>query len=97
MTWSVSIKLDSLELRSCTMALLTEGMHETLEIVKWDNCGHGDFCYTLAHWQRDEEGDFYLRFVGDRPMDTRISEHDLNILIRMGYEFLTRVTILIGD
>mgnify|MGYP004003389163 FL=1 len=50
------------------------------EIVKWENGyvregeEHPLYCYSLAYWEKDEEG-WNLTFFGDRPFDISL-EHD---------------------
>lgn len=48
-----------------------------LELIKWDDDGDGRrYCFTLAYWHRDKDGDWELRFVGDRPLEY-IAEIDI--------------------
>lgn len=49
-----------------------------LELVKWDVTEGGrSYCYTLAYWHRDKDGEWELRFVGSRPFD-QIAEVDIS-------------------
>ena len=58
-------RIENYEVRSCDNKLMqSSGDHVTGEIIKWS----GENCYTLAYWVKDSE-EFYLKFVGDRPLN----------------------------
>lgn len=48
-----------------------------LELVKWYEYDGKRSCFTLADWNRDREGNWELRFVGNRPLEY-IAEIDLS-------------------
>ena len=44
--------------------------HPYVELVKWYETQNGRrFCYTLAYWHRDNDGNYELHFVCDRPFE----------------------------
>ena len=62
-----NLKIEDLELRSCTINLTSDGVHDRAEIVKWSKgTDKKEYCCTVAYWNLDEE-DYSLRFVGNRP------------------------------
>ena len=63
---ALSMRLDDLELHTCSENLLTRGKPKTAEIVRWAEGSKGKYNYTLAFWERDSEG-YFMKFVGDRP------------------------------
>lgn len=52
---------------------------EYIELVKWDESCGKPYCFTLAYWTHDNDGDYSLRFVGDRPW-TEIAEIDISVI-----------------
>lgn len=56
-----NIRIKNYELRSCNKHLLSEGDHDTAEIVEWSEKDNSH-CWAIAYWVTDGEG-YYLRFV----------------------------------
>lgn len=49
-----------------------------VELVKWNTDEDGKrWCFVLAYFKKNKEGDVTLHFVGDRPF-TEIAEIDIN-------------------
>tara|TARA_R110000803_G_scaffold11686_8_gene34748 strand:- start:146 stop:589 length:444 start_codon:yes stop_codon:yes gene_type:complete len=62
-----NLRIEDLELRSCTINLLSDGEHDRAEIVKWSKkTNKKGLCFTVAYWNKNEEG-HNLQFVGNRP------------------------------
>tara|TARA_R110000824_G_scaffold111026_2_gene259240 strand:- start:90 stop:353 length:264 start_codon:yes stop_codon:yes gene_type:complete len=62
-------RIEDLEVRSCTIHLLSDGEHDRAEIVKWSKGrDKKESCCTVAYWNLGEEG-YDLQFVGNRPFD----------------------------
>ena len=79
------IRMGEFIVRSCDKNLMQKGDHMCAEIVKWCSI---DTCFTIAHWDRDSDG-FYLKFVGDRPME-ECDPHEFFNLVRMGQLLLDK-------
>lgn len=50
-------------------------------ICLWSN--DGNFKWTIALFEFDKEGPS-LRFIGDRPLESEINWHNLEVVIRQG-------------
>ena len=49
-----------------------------VELVKWNTDEDGRrYCFTLAYFKKNRDGDVTLHFVGDRPFQ-EIAEIDIN-------------------
>ena len=83
-----NIRIEDIELRSCSINLLSDGEHDRAEIVKWSR-GRDSVsawvCCTVAYWNKNEEG-YDLQFVGGRPFNTdsvvfmKLAKHGQQIL-----------------
>lgn len=60
----VNIRINELELRSCSNDGDVIHVHTTLEIIEWQSVGH---CYVVAYWVSNSDDEPDLKFVGDRP------------------------------
>lgn len=81
MTLEFSFKYKDYELRACPKRLVRfypEDPNETIDLIKYDSSGETPFCYSLAYFERYDEG-YRLRFVGDRPFK-EIDKEDLPII-----------------
>lgn len=56
-------------------------LHDNLHICLWSV--DGTFKWTIAYWVKNSEG-YYLKFVGDRPLDKRVRWEDFEAIIRQG-------------
>ena len=81
-----NLRIEDLEVRSCSINLLSDGEHDRAEIVKWSKKHNKKgLCFTVAYWNLDEEG-YDLQFVGGRPFDTdtgifmKLAKHGQQIL-----------------
>ena len=64
-----NFRVEDLEVRSCVKYLLSDGEHNSAEIVKWaKDVREKEYCSTVAYWNEGKEG-YYLQFVGRRPFD----------------------------
>ncbi len=84
----INYKLGNIELRTTGKYLMQtfENDMKTCEIVQWE----GNFCFTLAYWVEDSEG-FYLRFVGEGPLDENVDILDFMHLAKEGYRILGKL------
>lgn len=41
-------------------------------------------CMTIASFRKDSDG-YYLEFIGDRPLDTKVDWQDFRTLVQVGY------------
>ena len=55
-------------------------------ICLWNE--NGDSKYTIALFEKDNDGCNDLRFIGDRPMDERVDQINFFALIELGFEVL---------
>ena len=55
-----------------------------LELIKWDEHGGKRYCFTLAYWFRDKDGDYELRFVCERPLEY-IADVDIGVIWKQMY------------
>ena len=81
----------NLRLRSCNECLIDAELHSTAEISQrmgGDAVDSRPFYLVLAYWKKDSEGDFCLRFVGDRPLDKAIIPERFWQLVIAGYTLL---------
>lgn len=58
-------------------------LNDNLHICLWSE--GSTHKWTIAYWARDKEG-YYLKFVGDRPLDERVNWTHFKMLIRFGQE-----------
>ena len=64
MSFSFNWKFKDYEIQTRT------AKHPYVELVKWDQDGNGRaYCFTLAYWYRDKDGNRELHFVCDRPFE----------------------------
>ena len=85
-------RIGNIEVRSCDIHLTSNSVHDRAEIVKWNKKeGDGEYCYTLAYFIPDDEHDFNLKFVGDRPHNEGVSPRIFMHLAETGYR------LLVGD
>ncbi len=82
-----NIRIEDIELRSCSINLLSDGEHDRAEIVKWSKgIDKKEYCCTVAYWNLEETEDYSLQFVGDRPFNVdslmfmKIAKHGQRIL-----------------
>lgn len=81
MTLEFSFKYKDYELKACPKRLVRfspEETNETIDFVKWDRSSVKPYCFSLAYFERYDEG-YRLKFVGDRPF-TEIDKEDLPII-----------------
>ncbi len=87
-----SKRIGDLELRTCDENLLQRRSLVTMEIIKWTQRAAGpDFCFVVAMWRRDREGNYGLEFIGDRPFHETLA--DFWDLAKFGQEFLAVMEI----
>lgn len=56
----------------------TGDAHPYIELIKWNTNEEGRrYCFTLAYFHRDKDGDYELHFVCDRPLEY-IAEVDVS-------------------
>lgn len=67
-------KKGDLEIR--TTKRLSDG-RPYVELVKWNDDNGRQYCFTLAYFKTDNEGNVQLVFVGDRPF-RHIEDIDIN-------------------
>lgn len=58
-------------------------LNEDLHICLWDE--KGEYKWTIAYWEKDKEG-YDLKFVGDRPLNSRVNWGSLKSIIRQGQD-----------
>ena len=75
-----SVKVENLELRSIFE------IKKSFEIVQWFK--DSKYCYTIAYWHRSKDGDYDLRFVGDRPFEKEVDSGIFMSLAKIGQELL---------
>jgi len=64
-----NLRIEDLELRSCSHTLMQDKEHTTAEIVKWETAEYDkkEFCLTVCYWFEPVENENYdLLFIGDR-------------------------------
>ena len=66
-----------------------------VELVKWTENDDGrKYCYVVAYFHRNNDGDYTLHFVGDRPF-TDIAEMDIAEIWKE--LFLTQIMLSGGE
>lgn len=45
-------------------------------------------CITITLFRRNKDGDYYVEFVGDRPLDDKVAWNDFRTLLQIGYNEL---------
>lgn len=56
-----------------------------LELIKHDRDDNGrDYAFTLGYWHEDEDGDYVLRFVCERPLEY-IADIDIGAIWKQLY------------
>ena len=76
-----SFKYKDYELKACPKRLARfspDEPNETIDLIKWYKSGENSFCYSLAYFERYDEG-YRLKFVGDRPFED-IEKKDVPII-----------------
>lgn len=85
-----SARIENLEFRTCDEYLIAndDENHTTGEIIKrWENSiNWGVHC--VAYWKRNNDGEYNLRFVGDRPFQQGIDPQDFMTLAKYGQKIL---------
>ena len=61
-----SFRIDNIEVRSCNKHLMSDGLHDSFEIVKHarNEC-KANFCYTIAY-SRDTKDSYEVILIPDR-------------------------------
>ena len=81
-----SLRLGSLEVRSCGNSLLSKKPHNRATIIKWFG-GEIKACCTIAYFEAHKEG-YDLRFVGERPFGKEVDRETFMELAEFGHKKL---------
>lgn len=49
-----------------------------------------ELCITIAMFTKNKDGEYYIEFVGDRPLDNKVDWQDFRTLLQVGYDELNR-------
>lgn len=81
MSLEFSFKYKDYELRACPKRLVElypDEPNETIDLIKWYEHNGKKLCYSLAYFERYDEG-YRLKFVGSRPFDD-IEKEDVKVI-----------------